>query len=152
MFALPLLRDFGLLILIAPCYRPNRKRKRPRPRPRLECPPVSGDLLLDARELLESGNIVAAAMAARVEIERQLTTLALMRPDFGSEWLGIWSTAVWLKTHHMIKRRTLEHVLEANAVGNCAAHGKAVTKEEVSRMFSCIDSLRATVTRKGGAA
>jgi hypothetical protein len=110
-----------------------------------------GDLLKDAHALFDSGNLIAAAMTARVELERQLTTLALMNPSFGDEWRGIFTTAAWLHKRLVIRQNAFNLVTEAGDIGNLAAHGGAVTKIEVARMFNAVDSLRHTVRRKGGA-
>jgi len=149
MLTLSLPRGLGLMFVVAPVYRP---RKRQKPRPKLCCPPVSGDLLKDARELYAHNNIVAAAMTARVELERQLTILALLSPAFGEDWRGVHETAHWLNKHGMLRKTALLLVKKANSVGNCAAHGNPVTKADVQEMFVAIESLRQTVLRKGGAA
>jgi len=138
------------MVLVAPCYKPPKKA--PRPWPKLACPPIDNDLLVDARALYESGNLVAAAMTARVEVERQLTTLALNYPKFGHGWMGINRTAEWLFNHRILRSNTYESVIEAADVGNRAAHGQPVGKDEVLRMFGAVDSLRCTVLRKVGAA
>ena len=65
------------------------------------CPPIDSDLLVDAREPYKSGNIVAASMTARVEVERQLTKLALSYPKFGDGCIGINRTAEWLFNHRI---------------------------------------------------
>jgi hypothetical protein len=149
MLTLSLPRGLGLMFVVAPVYRPNKRRK---PRPKLCCPPVSGDLLEDARDLYAHNNVVAAAMTARVELERQLTKLALLSPAFGEDWRGVHETAHWLNKHGMLRKATLHSVKKANSIGNCAAHGKPVTKAEVQEMFAAIESLRQAVVRKGGAA
>lgn len=154
MLSLPLFRGYSLLFVVAPCYRPPKARKlgKPRPRPKLACPPIEGDLLVDARALYQSGNIIAAAMTCRVELERQLTTLALKHPKFGDSWMGISTTADWLRRRKILRENTYEAVMEAGDVGNRAAHGTPVTKTEVMHMFGAVESLRSTVLREGGAA
>jgi hypothetical protein len=155
MLSLPLFRGFGLMFVVAPCYRQPKKRKlqqAPRWRPKLTCPPIEGDLLKDAHALFDSGNLIAAAMTARVELERQLTTLALMNPSFGEDWRGIFTTAAWLHKRLVIRQNAFNLVTEAGEIGNRAAHGGSVTKIEVARMFNAVDSLRHTVRRKGGVA
>jgi len=149
MLSLSLFRGYGLFVLVAPTY---RKPKKPRPRPLLNCPRIHGDLFKDARTLLASDNPIAAAMTARVEIERLLTTLAMERPDFGPYWIGAKPTAVWLRKRRIIKLRTCEAVLAALDTGNGTAHGEQVSKNDVGKMFNAINSLRGIVHLKGGAA
>jgi hypothetical protein len=148
MLSLSLPRGFGLLIVCAPTYRRRPKKYKPLA---LACPAINSDLLADARKLLDNGHPTAAAMTARVEIERLLTTLAMSRKDFGPYWRGIWDTAHWLRTKDVIRQRALESVLTANDTGNAAAHGKAVTAFDVGLMFGAVESLRAAVVRKVGA-
>ena len=137
------------MFVVAPCYRPVRKSKA-RKWPQLALPPIDGDLLADARALLDNGNLVAAAMTARVELERQLTTIALKHPKFGTNWLGIRLTADWLYSRHAIRTNTYRGVMLAADVGNRAAHGHAVTQAEVLSMLGAIESLRATLVRARG--
>jgi hypothetical protein len=141
------------MFIVAPCYRPPKAHKlgQARPRPKLACPPIEGDLLIDARALYHSGNIIAAAMTCRVELERQLTTLALKHPKFGDAWMGISTTADWLRRRKILRENTYEAVMGAADVGNRAAHGTPVTKTEVMHMFGAVESLRSTVLREGGA-
>jgi len=89
MISIPLPRGFGLLVFVLPTYRAPRKTKRPP----LALPTVEGDLLVEARELFAAGHQVAAAMTARVELERLLTTLAMAHPAYGRHWLGLQQTA-----------------------------------------------------------
>ncbi|BBO32107.1 hypothetical protein PLANPX_1719 [Lacipirellula parvula] len=138
------------MFIVAPCYKPPKKKSKAWPK--LECPPIDGDLLVDARALYDGGNLVAAAMTARVEIERQLTTLALKYPKFGSGWQGIGRTAVWLFDRRILRSNTFDSVMAAADVGNRAAHGQLVTKTEVLNMLGAVESLRYTVRRKGGVA
>ena len=144
----PLFRGFGLMFVVAPCYRPPKKSKA-KQWPRLEVPPIDGDLLVDARALYDGGNLIAAAMTARVELERQLTTLALRHPKFGTNWIGIRGTACWLLSRRVIRTNTYEGVMLAADVGNHAAHGSPVSKTEVLEMFGAVESLRFTVARNG---
>ena len=145
------LRGFGLLVLVAPTY---RKRRHARKRLPLACPPINTDLLKDARSLYASGHHVAAAMTARVEIERQLTLLAMTRPDFGNEWRGVTETAGYLGKKRVLRTRVYKAVIAANATGNLAAHGKGALPQDVLNMFGVIDGLRSAVARhaKGGVA
>jgi hypothetical protein len=138
------------MVLVAPCYKPPKKKSKPWPK--LACPKIDGDLLVDARALYEGSNLIAAAMTARVEIERQLTTLVLMYPEFGNTWTGIGGTLAWLNSRRLLRNATFVTTSAAADVGNRAAHGHPVTKSEVLSMFAAIDSLRHTVRRKGGAA
>lgn len=142
------------MFVVAPCYRQPKVRRfgQRRPRPKLACPPIEGDLLKYAHALYDSGNLLAAAMTARVELERQLTTLALKHPKFGVYWQGINVTADWLFAHHVLRANTHASAIDAAEIGNRAAHGMPVTKTEVARMFNAVTSLRHTVRRKGGAA
>lgn len=81
------------MFVVAPVYRrPAKSRKRPL----LNCPAIKSDLLAGARILLSHDNTVAAAMTARVEIERLLTKLAMAQPAFGPYWIGAKPTATWL--------------------------------------------------------
>jgi hypothetical protein len=139
---------FGLLIVCAPTYRRRPKKHKPLP---LMRPTVKGDLLADAKKLLANGHPTAAAMTARVEIERLLTVLAMTRPDFGLYWRGIHDTAHWLRAKHVIRKRTLDAIEAAVDVGNEAAHCKAVAGDQVCTMFGVIDSLRSSLDRKVGA-
>lgn len=134
-------------VLILPTYRKPVKNK---PK-RLACPTVKGDLLADARKLRDSGHYTAAAMTARVEIERLVTTLAMRHPEFGEHWLGIYSTAHWLKKKRVIRKSTLELIITASCTGNAAAHGKAVSSAAVGVMFQAIDALRNVAKSTGGA-
>lgn len=93
---------------------------------------------------------LAAAMTARVELERQLTTLALKQPKFGEYWKGINLTADWLFARQVIRTNTHASAIDAADIGNRAAHGMPVTKTEVARMFNAVTPLRHTVRRKGG--
>lgn len=136
------------MVLVLPTYRKPVKNK---PKP-LACPTVKGDLLADARKLRDSGHYTAAAMTARVEIERLVTTLAMRHPEFGEHWLGIYSTAHWLRKKHVIRAGTLEKIIAASCTGNAAAHGKAVSSAAVGLMFDAIDILRNIAKAKGGAA
>src|SRR5687768_12044042 len=145
MLSLSFPMGFGLLIVCAPTYRRRPKKHKPVP---LQCPTVKGDLLADAKTLLANGHPTAAAMTARVEIERLLTVLAMSRPDFGPYWRGIHDTAHWLRTKHVIRKRTLEAIEAACATGNDAAHCIAVTGDRVFTMFGVVDSLRSAVDRK----
>lgn len=140
------------MFVVAPCYRQPKVRRfgNRRPRPKLVCPPIEGDLLKDAHTLFKSGNLLASAMTARVELERLLTTLALKQPKFGEYWQGINVTADWLHAHQVIRAKTHRATIEAADIGNRAAHGMPVTKDEVCRMFNACDSLRHTVRREGG--
>lgn len=138
------------MFVIAPVY---RKRTKPRERPLLNCPKIGGDLFKDARTLLASDNPVAAAMTARVEIERLLTTLAMAHPlDFGPYWIGAKPTATWLRKHGVLKLRTCKATHAALDTGNGAAHGEQVSKDDVGKMFNVINALRCVVEVKGGAA
>lgn len=153
MLALNFFRGHGLLVVCAPTYRrPSKRRRQP-----LACPPMKADLLVDARRLQASGHVTAAAMTARVELERQLTTLAMGCDWFGSEWLGVQETARRLRKRHVLRNKVCRAVLAANAIGNNAAHGGNVTPDDVGSMFGAIDALRSAVARqaiaaKGGAA
>jgi hypothetical protein len=135
------------MVLVLPTY---RKPVKNRPKP-LACPTVKGDLLADARALRESGHFTAAAMTARVEIERLVTTLAMAYPEFGEHWLGIYSTAHWLKQKRVIRKGTLEKIIAASCTGNAAAHGKEISSAAVGVMFNAIDVLRNVAKAKGGA-
>ena len=152
MLSLSLPKGFGLLFIVAPCYQAPKRRLfgKPRPRPKLACPPIEGDLIKDAHALYDSGNILAAAMMCRVAMERELTTLALKFPKFGEHWQGINFTADWLLAHRIMRARTHASVVEAADVGNRAAHGHPVAKDEVVRMFNAVDALKHTVRRKCG--
>lgn len=140
------------MVLVAPCYKAPKKRLigKLRPQPKLACPPIADDLLQQARDLYDGGNFVAAAMTARVEIERQLTKLAMNVPSFGEYWQGIATTASWLYKRRFLRKNTFRLTMEATDIGNRAAHGHPVSKEEVMRMFNSVDSLRHTVRRKCG--
>ncbi len=154
MLSIPLLRGFGLMVLVAPCYKAPKRRLfgKARTWPKLACPPMDSDPLKEAHALYDSGNILAAAMMCRVAMERELTTLAMKHPGFGEYWQGINCTADWLHARHILRKNTYESTIEAADVGNRAAHGQPVGKDEVVRMFNAVDSLRHTVRRKGGAA
>ncbi len=151
MLSLSFPRGYGLLVFVLPTYRRTRRRL-----PRLACPPLDRDLLADAAQLLAAGHPTAAAMTARVEIERLLTRLAMDCPEFKSCWYGIEYTADLLRKRRKLRQRTHRRVLAAGATGNAAAHGRPVTLEAVNEMFGAIDALRAAVERfispKGGAA
>ena len=149
MLSLSLPRGFGLLIVCAPTYKRKPKKYKPLA---LACPTIKSDLLADARTLLASGHPTAAAMTARVEIERLLTTLAMSRKDFGPYWRGVHETAAWLRVKLVIRTRTHDSVIAANVTGNAAAHGMAVSGFDVGLMFNAIESLRVAVVRKVGAA
>jgi hypothetical protein len=118
----------------------------------LACPPIGSDLLEDARKLYAGDHLIAAAMTARVEMERQLTTLAMGRPAFGEYWRGIFDTTHWLHKNAILRKKTCELVLRASETGNAAAHGKPIDRYAVQEMFVAVEALRHTVRRKGGAA
>ena len=128
MLSLSLFRGHGLLVFVLPTYKPAKHKRRP-----LCCPPVNRDLRADAVALLASGHAIAAAMTARVEIERLLTTLAMRQSGHGAYWMGVRDTAEWLRRRHLIRLRTLNSVLTANDTGNAAAHSKEVTSEAVEQ-------------------
>ena len=140
------------MFIVAPCYKAPRRRLigKLRVRPKLACPPLDCDLLEDAHALYDNGNILAAAMMCRVAMERELTTLVLKYPKFGEYWQGINTTADWLFAQKIMRANTHASVTEAADVGNRAAHGLPVAKDEVLRMFNAVDSLRHTVRRKVG--
>lgn len=145
MLSLPLFNGLGLMFVVAPVYRkPTKSRKRPL----LNCPAIASDLLEDAKTLFSHDNTVAAAMTSRVEIERLLTKLAMAQPAFGKYWIGAKPTAVWLRKHSVIKRRSCQSIHTALDTGNGAAHGEQVTKDAVHQMFMVIDHLRRLVARK----
>jgi hypothetical protein len=79
---------------------------------------------------------MAAAMTARVAIERALTRTVLRHPQFGTEWRGLEETACWLRNRHLLRLRMLHRILTAAAIGNAAAHGKTVTRAEVNEIVS----------------
>ncbi|WP_428304824.1 hypothetical protein [Lacipirellula sp.] len=144
---LSLLRRFELHLLVLRTYQP---RKRGKPAPKLHRHPFrKDDLLEDSQKLRDTGHTTAAAMTARVEIERLLTVLALTRDDFGDEWRGIQRTASWLNDQNVIRNKTYKIVLEAAAVGNIAAHGGEVVATSLDTMYGAISSLRHTLRRKG---
>ena len=143
------------MVLVAPCYRNHKTRRYfgpPKPRPKLACPPLNRDLLDDARTLYDIDNLIASAMTARVAIERELTILALSRPDFGEYWRGIYDTANWLQAQGVIRKKTHGVVIRACETGNAAAHGGVVGRYEVQQMFVAVLALRGAVARKVGAA
>lgn len=143
MLSISLPRGFGLLILVLPTYRAPRKTSR---QP-LALPAVKGDLLADARELLASGHAMAAAMTARVELERLLTKIAMEHPSYGGHWLGVRPTADWLRDAGVIGVRCRHATVVAADVGNRAAHCGAVSRSEVGSMFNAIASLRSALER-----
>lgn len=137
------------MFIVAPCYKaPKKKFFGPCMRPKLVCPRLDRDLLDEARALFHSDNLLASAMVARVAMERELTTLAMSRPDFGVYWRGIYDTANWLHKHGLLRKKTHGVVMRAAETGNAAAHGGGVEKYDVQQMFVAVDALRATVKRK----
>lgn len=143
MFRIPLPRGFGLLIIVLPTYRAPRKAKRPP----LALSMVKGDLLAESRQLYAAGHQSAAAMVARVELERLLTILALENPEYGRQWLGFDQTAAWLRKANVIGPRASHATIVAADIGNRAAHGKLVARRELGAMFNAIDSLRRAVEK-----
>jgi hypothetical protein len=151
MLSLSFPRGFAVLVFVLPTYRRRRPR---RPRPPLACPPLDRNLRSDADKLLGAGHATAAAMTARVEMERLLTRAAMHFPDYGNEWCGIQETAQWLRKRRVMRLRTLRRVIVSAATGNAAAHGKPVEPAAVQEMLQTIDGLRDMVGRltpKGGA-
>lgn len=147
MLTLSLSRSFSLHFFILRKYAP---RKAGKPAPRLNQHPFrKDDLLEECRALKASGYTAAAAMTARAEIERLLTTLVLKQHDFGNQWLGTHQTATWLHKNHLLRTNAYKLVVEAAAIGNRAAHGGEVSLEQVNTMFVAIDTLRHAQRRQG---
>lgn len=96
------------MLLVAPCYLAPKKRLFGKTRSylKLACPPIDSDLSEEARALFAGGTLMAAAMTACVEIERQLTKLAMNYPSFGGHWQGIATTAAWLHKPRFLRSNT----------------------------------------------